>query len=92
MGMAVAGMLLIVGAAPLYAVAGAAYVCTGIAVCAAPYVDGERIMVVTGAATDVVGPGENVVVCGSAGVGTVGHQFLAEQLKDLCDARGIAQS
>ena len=62
MGMAVAGMLLIVGAAPLYAVAGAAYVCTGIAVCAAPYVADGAIMVVTGAANDVGVPAENVAV------------------------------
>jgi hypothetical protein len=56
----VAGMLLIAGAAPLYAVVGGAYVCAGIDVCAAPYVPDEPIVVITGAAADVGVPPENV--------------------------------
>jgi hypothetical protein len=55
-------MLLIAGAAPLYAIVGAAYVCAGIDVCAAPYVPDEPNMEVTGAAMDVGVPAENVAV------------------------------
>jgi len=68
--MGIAGMVLSAGAAPtyvgvevLYAVVGAANVCMGIAVCAAPKVADGLIMVVTGAAG---APAEYVIVGGAA--------------------------
>jgi len=71
--MGIAGVVLSVGFAPtyvgvevLYADVGAAYVCMGIAVCAAPKVVDGLIMVITGAAADVGVPAEYVVMGGAA--------------------------